>query len=47
VIVSLTLTPMMCSRLLSADGDAPPGHISGAVERLPHVNNWSAIRLAM
>ena len=33
VIVSLTLTPMMCSRLLTSEGDTPPGQVSRAVER--------------
>jgi len=33
VIVSLTLTPMMCSRLLTPKGNTPPGRLSGAVER--------------
>ena len=33
VIVSLTLTPMMCSRLLTSEGDKPAGRVSGAVER--------------
>src|SRR5258708_12245793 len=28
VIVSLTLTPMMCARLLKAEGDSPPGLLS-------------------
>src|SRR5262249_19190620 len=32
VIVSLTLTPMMCSRLLTPESDKPPGRVSGAVE---------------
>ena len=33
VIVSLTLTPMMCARLLTAEGVRPPGLISRALER--------------
>src|SRR6516165_859701 len=33
VIVSLTLTPMMCSRLLTSEGDTPPGLISRSFER--------------
>jgi hydrophobe/amphiphile efflux-1 (HAE1) family protein len=33
VVVSLTLTPMMCSRLLTPESDTPPGRVSGAVER--------------
>jgi multidrug efflux pump subunit AcrB len=33
VIVSLTLTPMMCARLLTAEGDNRPGLISRALER--------------
>jgi HAE1 family hydrophobic/amphiphilic exporter-1 len=33
VIVSLTLTPMMCARLLTAAGEAQPGLISRALER--------------
>jgi HAE1 family hydrophobic/amphiphilic exporter-1 len=33
VIVSLTLTPMMCARLLTAEGDTRPGFISRALER--------------
>jgi HAE1 family hydrophobic/amphiphilic exporter-1 len=33
VIVSLTLTPMMCARLLTAEGDTRPGLISRALER--------------
>src|SRR6202011_5535389 len=33
VIVSLTLTPMMCSRLLTPKGNTPPGRLSGAIER--------------
>ncbi|MGA7262682.1 MAG: efflux RND transporter permease subunit, partial [Stellaceae bacterium] len=33
VIVSLTLTPMMCARLLTAEGDRRPGLISRALER--------------
>jgi hydrophobe/amphiphile efflux-1 (HAE1) family protein len=33
LIVSLTLTPMMCARLLTAEGETPPGPISRAIER--------------
>ena len=33
VIVSLTLTPMMCARLLTAEGERRPGLISRALER--------------
>jgi HAE1 family hydrophobic/amphiphilic exporter-1 len=33
VIVSLTLTPMMCARLLTAGGETRPGLISRALER--------------
>src|SRR5215469_8783920 len=33
VIVSLTLTPMMCSRLLTSSGETRPGLISRALER--------------
>jgi hydrophobe/amphiphile efflux-1 (HAE1) family protein len=33
VIVSLTLTPMMCARLLTAEGETRPGRISRALER--------------
>jgi hydrophobe/amphiphile efflux-1 (HAE1) family protein len=33
VIVSLTLTPMMCARVLTADGDLRPGPVSRAIER--------------
>jgi hydrophobe/amphiphile efflux-1 (HAE1) family protein len=33
VIVSLTLTPMMCARVLTAQGTTRPGPISGALER--------------
>ncbi len=33
VIVSLTLTPMMCARLLTAEGDTRPGLVSRALER--------------
>jgi HAE1 family hydrophobic/amphiphilic exporter-1 len=33
VIVSLTLTPMMCARLLTAEGDTHPGLISRTLER--------------
>ena len=33
VIVSLTLTPMMCARLLTAEGETRPGLISRALER--------------
>ncbi len=33
VIVSLTLTPMMCARLLTAEGKTRPGLISRALER--------------
>jgi hydrophobe/amphiphile efflux-1 (HAE1) family protein len=33
VIVSLTLTPMMCARLLTAEGDTRPGLISRTLER--------------
>jgi hydrophobe/amphiphile efflux-1 (HAE1) family protein len=33
VIVSLTLTPMMCARLLTAEGDSRPGRVSRALER--------------
>jgi hydrophobe/amphiphile efflux-1 (HAE1) family protein len=33
VIVSLTLTPMMCARVLTAEGETPPGLISRALER--------------
>src|SRR6266853_822822 len=33
VVVSLTLTPMMCSRLLTSEGDKPAGRVSHAVER--------------
>src|SRR6202011_481154 len=33
VIVSLTLTPMMCARLLTAEGETPPGLVSRALER--------------
>jgi HAE1 family hydrophobic/amphiphilic exporter-1 len=33
VIVSLTLTPMMCARVLMAEGDTRPGLISRALER--------------
>jgi hydrophobe/amphiphile efflux-1 (HAE1) family protein len=33
VIVSLTLTPMMCARLLTAEGDARPGLVSRTLER--------------
>jgi len=33
VIVSLTLTPMMCARLLTAEGDTRPGVISRTLER--------------
>ena len=33
VIVSLTLTPMMCARLLTAEGKTRPGFISRALER--------------
>src|SRR5205814_2178544 len=32
VVVSLTLTPMMCSRLLTSEGEKPRGRVSGAVE---------------
>jgi HAE1 family hydrophobic/amphiphilic exporter-1 len=32
VIVSLTLTPMMCSRLLTAEGDARPGPVTRTLE---------------
>jgi len=39
VIVSLTLTPMMCARLLTAEGDTRPGLISRALERF---FNWLA-----
>jgi HAE1 family hydrophobic/amphiphilic exporter-1 len=33
VIVSLTLTPMMCARLLTAEGETRPGLISRGLER--------------
>jgi hydrophobe/amphiphile efflux-1 (HAE1) family protein len=33
VIVSLTLTPMMCARVLTAEGETPPGLISRSLER--------------
>src|SRR5438270_8003345 len=33
VIVSLALTPMMCARLLTAEGDTRPGLLSRALER--------------
>jgi hydrophobe/amphiphile efflux-1 (HAE1) family protein len=33
VLVSLTLTPMMCARVLTAEGDTRPGFISRALER--------------
>jgi HAE1 family hydrophobic/amphiphilic exporter-1 len=33
VIVSLTLTPMMCARVLSAEGDRRPGLLSRGLER--------------
>ena len=33
-VVSLTLTPMMCSRLLVAPGDARPGFVARALERV-------------
>ncbi|MBV8505457.1 MAG: efflux RND transporter permease subunit, partial [Alphaproteobacteria bacterium] len=33
VIVSLTLTPMMCARLLTAQGQAQPGLVSRTLER--------------
>jgi hydrophobe/amphiphile efflux-1 (HAE1) family protein len=33
VIVSLTLTPMMCARLLTGEGDTRPGLISRTLER--------------
>ena len=33
VIVSLTLTPMMCARVLTAEGETRPGLISRALER--------------
>jgi hydrophobe/amphiphile efflux-1 (HAE1) family protein len=33
VIVSLTLTPMMCARVLTAEGKGPPGLVSRALER--------------
>jgi len=33
VIVSLTLTPMMCARLLKAEGDGRPGLVSRTLER--------------
>jgi len=33
VIVSLTLTPMMCARLLTAEGETRPGLVSRALER--------------
>jgi HAE1 family hydrophobic/amphiphilic exporter-1 len=33
VIVSLTLTPMMCARLLTTEGDTRPGLISRTLER--------------
>ncbi len=33
VIVSLTLTPMMCARVLTAEGQTPPGLLSRALER--------------
>ncbi len=33
VIVSLTLTPMMCARLLTAEGQTRPGLVSRALER--------------
>src|SRR6202023_3796810 len=33
VIVSLTLTPMMCARLLTAEGDGRPGLVSRTLER--------------
>ncbi|HEX4614632.1 MAG TPA: efflux RND transporter permease subunit, partial [Stellaceae bacterium] len=33
VIVSLTLTPMMCARLLTAEGDTRPGLVSRTLER--------------
>jgi HAE1 family hydrophobic/amphiphilic exporter-1 len=32
VVVSLTLTPMMCARVLTADGGARPGAVSRALE---------------
>jgi len=37
VIVSLTLTPMMCARLLTAEGETRPGLVSRALERF---FNW-------
>jgi HAE1 family hydrophobic/amphiphilic exporter-1 len=33
LIVSLTLTPMMCARLLTAEGETPPGLISRTLAR--------------
>src|SRR5260370_12776676 len=33
VIVSLALTPMMCARLLTAEGDAGPGLVTRTLER--------------
>jgi HAE1 family hydrophobic/amphiphilic exporter-1 len=39
VIVSLTLTPMMCARLLTAEGETRPGLISRALE---HFFDWLA-----
>jgi multidrug efflux pump subunit AcrB len=33
VIVSVTLTPMMCARVLTAEGETRPGLISRALER--------------
>jgi hydrophobe/amphiphile efflux-1 (HAE1) family protein len=33
VLVSLTFTPMMCARVLTAEGDRRPGFISRALER--------------
>jgi hydrophobe/amphiphile efflux-1 (HAE1) family protein len=39
VIVSLTLTPMMCARLLTAEGETRPGLLSRALDRF---FNWLA-----
>ena len=33
VFVSLTLTPMMCARLLNVEGEHKPGRVSAALER--------------
>jgi hydrophobe/amphiphile efflux-1 (HAE1) family protein len=38
-VVSLTLTPMMCSRLLRHQAEAPQGRIARALERILHVSS--------